>query len=299
MGPLLKRRVAERPGDASAWRLLGHWHLGRGEAEEALGSLDRAVALDPKSVAAQLDRAKALIAMGRAELAREPLAVVLDLAPESEHGLEAGALMTTLPPGGDGPVKRASYEVRRFDGTTPEDRDPIEKQQFGRLLDGGTLTPPVGPQPLPRYSLTLETGVLYDTNVALSPSSRELSPGNLKSAQAFFAPELEYRVFNTPTWRAGATFGGNFTVNEDHVRQFNLQSFRPGAFLERDVLWGETLLVPRLQYDFGYDLFDFDPFATRHSLTGSVIAIEPTGHTWLASLSGDVTDFQDDGSTPT
>jgi hypothetical protein len=140
--------------------------------------------------------------------------------------------------------------------------------------------------------------VLYNTNVSLSPTSRDLAPGRRESWQGFAAPALEYRALQNGPWAAGPTFRGYFNLNEGPLRNLNLESYQPGVFLERLIVCESFDLIPRVQYEFTHDAFDGETFGDRHALAGSSLLLWDGGHRSLGWLAVNHTDFADDGLLP-
>jgi hypothetical protein len=140
--------------------------------------------------------------------------------------------------------------------------------------------------------------VLYNSNVALAPLSRELSPADPASPQAFISPDLQLSLIDRRTWRTGTTFRGIFNVGSGDFREFNLQSYRPGLFFESFHFVGAKIFVPRVAYDFTHDEFDGDTFGNRHALTASLTASWNDTQSSFLYWSIDYTDFLDDGILP-
>ena len=148
-----------------------------------------------------------------------------------------------------------------------------------------------------RFDFRLDMGTVYNSNVQLAPVSRVVSSPGSASVQGLLSPQLEYRFLSSPDWRAGTSLRGYFNFNESEFRQFDLQDYQSGVFLERSLFqdWGE--LIARTQYDFTLDEFAGSTFGKRHALT-NVLSIN-----WQASVSSvywtiDYSNFRDDGVTP-
>ena len=289
----LRERLAANPDDASSWRLLGRLLLDQGNAEQALPMLERACALDGASAAAQFDLGRALEAAGRTGEAQDRFRRAQELSADSDYGRMAQERLNALSPPAESPaaarrdpaIQQAGYEMRRFDGTERiEERLPIAEEVEQRFFGD--------------YSLTVQLGAQYNSNVALTPLSRNLFPGSRGSFQALFSPDVSVDVFEAGAWRMGTVFAGDFTLNEGGFERFNLQSYRPGAFIETDLLWGDTLIVPRVDYEFGTDQFDGDTFATRNQVVTSAIALWSETHATIGYWAVDYTDFRNDGPAP-
>lgn len=289
----LRARVHSEPANASSWRLLGHLLLERGATDEARQALQRAVALDPLSAAAEFDLARALESSGDTGGAVQHFAHVLQVAPDSEYArmaqerLQQHGRTTGADPSEprDPRIEQAGYEIRPFDGTEKiPNRLPLLEERPRRWFTD--------------YQIETQLGAQYNTNVGLSPLSRNLSPGSQSSFQALFSPFASVDVFEADAWRAGTAFAGDFTLNEGDFRRFNLQSYRPGAFLEADAFWGDTLIIPRLDYEFGLDEFDGSTFATRNQVAASALAMWSETQATIGYWSIDYTDFRNDGAVP-
>jgi hypothetical protein len=264
--------------------MLGRLLLERGDADAARWLLERALELDPLSAAAEFDLGRALAAVGEPQRAAEHLARVDVLAPDSEYAAQAAALAAELNlPGAE--IEPASYEVRPFDGTEkiPERLPLAEKAPRRYFTD---------------YQIDAQLGAQYNSNVGLTPLSRNLAPGSQSSFQALFSPFASVDVYEADAWRVGTAFAGDFTLNEGDFSRFNLQSYRPGAFVEADLLVGETLIVPRVDYEFGIDEFDGSTFATRNQVNTSALALWSPTQATIGFWSIDYTDFRNDGAVP-
>ena len=88
----LRQAVADEPGFAEAWLVLGNWLLLRGRAAEAAACLEKAAALDPRRSAAWEAWGRALLESGERERAREAAARALLEAATPEQAEMARAL---------------------------------------------------------------------------------------------------------------------------------------------------------------------------------------------------------------
>lgn len=249
--------------------------------------LQQAVTLSPTSAAAHFDLGRTQQALGDGESAAESFRTVIELAADSEYAESARLILaahrSAAPP--QDVVVPVDYRIRRFDGSEHADRiEPL-----------GLPEPPWWKQ---RLSLNLQMGVLYNSNVALSPLSRELSSESSQSGQLFVEPDLLFAVFDEPSWRSGPTLRGHFTVNEGNLRQFNLQSYRPGWFVEYFFFRGEQSFVPRVAYEFTHDEFDGSTLGNRHALLSSVTAYWNGEQSSMLFWSIDTSNFLSDGIVP-
>ncbi len=285
---VLERRVRERPDDAAAWRLLGKAWLRSGQAVEALSCLERALQLDPQSAATHCDLATALQQLGRAQDAADHFAEAVRLAPGSEYAALARENLAQLPAPTQPAVALAGFEIQDFErsDTFPDTA----------IRDGLAQEPP---EPAGRpFSLRMEWGGLYTTNVTLAPTSRQFSAGEADSFQAVWNNDLEYLLADGEIWRAGPTFSGYFTLNEGPFQNLNLQSYQPGFFVERSLLTDWSILVPRVHYTFTLDEFSGNTFAHRHALNTTLTSYWDHGDASAVYWTTDYTNFADDGVLP-
>lgn len=288
----LEQRVAERPDDPSAWRLLGRALEKEGDYDGAFEAFQKATELDPLNAAAKFDLANWHLNAGNEQLAANHFADVVRIAPDSSYAKEADNLLQSLPePAGQ--VKKVGFEIRRFDRTdqVPSLRPPAER--LPDILAEAEVEDL--PDPL---TLRLEAGLLFNTNVAMAPTSRGLAVDSAESLQGFLNPEIEYAVWNHSDWRAGPTFQGYFNVNENDYQVLNLTSYQPGLFFERLITGEFAVFVPRLAYNFTYDAFDGDTFARRHSLSLSTNVVWPSMNESNVYWVSDFTNFASDGDNP-
>ena len=281
----LKQRIREQPGDGATWRLLGRALILQGKLDEAEPALERAVALRPHSAAAWFDLGRVKKAQTRNAAAREAFETVLALAPDSDYAKSAQTELQALEPPTDGQVVQAGYEVRQFDGeeflNRLEDTDPPQRNWLANNMD-----------------LRVETGLLYNSNVALAPISRQLAPGNRASAQLFVSPDLQMTLHDARTWRTGPTLRGHFTLNQPDFQNFDLQSYRPGWFAEWFWFSENRIVVPRLDYEFTHDEFAGNTLGNRHSLLASLGTFWNDQQATFLYYSLQRTNFLNDGLLP-
>ncbi len=287
----LQQRVLKNPDDDASHRLLGRLLLEEGAVLPAVNHLQIAVEKNPSSAAARFDLGRALFAADDREGAREQWQAVREIAPESEYAAEAEQKLNNSFSAADkdtsSPIKTAGYEIR--DSPGPPGVAPLDDLPLDDLLLSSEKSVPI--------FLRLETGLLYNSNVALAPSSRQLAAGDRKSVQLFASPELEWWAVSQGNWTAGPLFTGYFTANEESFQNFNLTSYAPGLFLERLVEDDDTSPILRLEYRFGLDEFGGDKFSTRHSAVARLTTFQTNGAT-SGYLAIDQTNFVDDGVLP-
>ena len=71
-------------------------------------------------------------------------------------------------------------------------------------------------------------------------------------------------------------------MNEGNFSDLNLQSYRPGLFVERSIETTSSVLVPRWKYDFTQDDFSGSSFAYRHALSSSLASYWNDGDATIA-----------------
>ncbi len=276
------------PADATGWRLLGKLRLQAGDSAGAADALRRATQLDPQSAAAHYDLAQALQGLGQSQAAVRHYEQARKLAPESDYGRQAQAQLGQWGHAADVlPIRQVGYEIKRFERSGLVDR--LDRDDADSRHDPD--------DPLPPWSVRLESGLLYNTNVALSPTNRELDPNPRESFQTFLNPELDYALIDAQGWRLGPRFTGYFTANEGQFDDLNLESYQPGAFVEYAVALGAGLLVPRVDYDYTVDRFGGVHFGGQHALGLSFTHLGAWLDHVLYSII-DHTDFADDGTAP-
>ena len=281
----LLTRLRLESENASSWRLLGRVQLELDKLEKARESLARAVSLDRLNAAAHYDLGRVFIRLGREQDAVAEFRSVIEIAEESSYAEKARDHLLELGKELPDEIVQAGFEVRQFGGL---ERLPIDQND--------KLQPPSS-APSNLY-IRLETGILYNSNVALSPISRNLFPGTRDSFQAFVAPTIDYRFVSRENVTAGTSFAGDFNINEGDFREFNLQSYRPGLYVDRVIFGPAGILVPRIQYEFAHDAFEGAPFGNRHAVTVSLANFWDCGGTSFIYWASDYTDFVTDGILP-
>ncbi len=278
----IQDRLIDNPRDADAWQTLGRLWLEQGQTSRAEEALELVLELDPLNAAARYD-------LGRLEQSREDyeaayahFETVTVLSPESEYALKAAEQMDAVSQ--QMSVVPVGYEIRRFDAVSPpsvEEREAAAESE--RTID---------------YSLSVDLGTVFDSNVALTPTSRGLSPGTSDSFQLLLAPQAEIALWTNSVLRAGPTLAGNFTLNEGNFQQFNLQSYQGGLFIEGDRLDPTGTYVPRITANYTYDMFQAQTFARRTAIVPSLIRYWSDDEATSLYWSIDYTDFAADGGVP-
>lgn len=287
----LETKIASNPDDASSWRMLGRVRLKKQDTRGAYNAFARAVALEPLSAAAQYDFGHVLVLHNLLTTAEFHLKRAIELAPESAYASKAREQLDKLADSpADAQFLTVGFEVKRYDASDLSEAFK-NAEQLRKEMEPPSTTAPV-------LDFRLETGFLYNSNVALTPLSRELSPGTRESFQAFISPEIEYRLIDGETWKAGPTYSGYTNINEGDFRQFNLQDFQPGLFVEQLTEGESGKLITRLQYDFTHEKFDGTTFGNRNALTLSGTSFWDRGDITYLYWSADYTNFTNDGVLP-
>lgn len=299
----LLKQTTGRPKHSDSWRLLARCYRQLNRYEEARDALDRSLSLDGKNLAALFDAGELALHEGDTAAADKQFQKLLQYGAESDYaerlrtnhpaaasrltGIVAAIHESEVGSEESGTLLPISYEIQTLDGA-----DDAEAE-FRRR------TEQISPA-LSRLRVFLETGVLYNSNVSLTPTSRELSnpQGNAGGFQLFANPDLEWDALGRGAWRMGPLARGYATINESNLSDFNLTSYQPGAFLERESLWWGTDLIHRAEYAYTLDLLDQEKFADRHSITFALTAIRPSGHFLYSYWTSSFSQFDDDGDTP-
>lgn len=279
----LENRLKRSGKDASLWRLLGRARLERNDWEGALEALNKSVSLDPLSAAAQFDFGRAAAELGKKDVAAAAWKNTKTLAPDSDYARQAALLMEQLE--SDQGIQQAGYEVRTFDGSnlTPLIL-PREKEDDPNWQDA--------------LDVRFDIGAQYNSNVSLAPSSREFVTGRRASAQGTASFSANWSAFNLNGFRLGPSIDTDFTLNENNLDQFNLQSYRPGVFA--DAIWdaGDFTLRPRIAYSFDHDEFQGDTFGNKHAIAFSSGAYWTPNQISTLYYSIDHNDIANDGADP-
>ncbi|WP_145100556.1 hypothetical protein [Rosistilla carotiformis] len=313
---IVRARTQQNPGHSDSWRLLGKVEAKAGNSEAAINAYSQSLRIDPENAASHFDICQLLHAIGDPAAPYHAQQCVL-LAPASDYAeqLHAGGFAQRPPSAspsgqvhpagnrGSAPAEFASNKTSIESGAAAVDVEPVSYQiqtfdgeeELDRRLE--QVRSDISPTPK-RLRVLLELGVLYNTNVSLTPVSRELASNSAESFQGFINPELEWIAIRRDSWRAGPLARGYFTVNEAHQSDLDLTSGQPGAFIERDFCWGENDLIARLDYVYALDLLGGEHVDDRHSVTASVIMIRPDLDVFYAYLATGVSQFKDDGINP-
>ena len=282
---LLEQRVQEQPGNASYWRMLGNAYARSGDHSLATAALRRALELDPQSAAAHFDLGISLAQVHDFTSAAQHLEQAISLAPQSEYASLAAQQLQRFPEPLRPAIQPASFEIDRF-------------ERSDRFPDLSVEPLPEPEEQLRRLSVRAETGMLFNTNATLAPTSRGLSAGEASSFQGIFNVDIAYLISNNEFWRIGPSLDGYFSVNEHPLRELNLQSYQPGIFFERSIYLETTELLPSAHYTYTLDAFDGNTFAKRHALNTTLATLWASGETTTGYWTIDHTDFADDGGIP-
>ncbi len=309
---MLQDKVAVNPNHSDGWRSLGRLQDTLGMTDDAGQSFLKAVSLDEHNAAAHFDRGQYLST-------QDPVAAnhhfqrVFEIAPKSHYAdqLRSQGIRAVSEPNDrnnrpepittdssddvDGSSMRlASYEIQTFDGSDDVETRKLELEKQAE----DQLAKAVG-QPTSPIRWYLETGLLYNDNITLTPVSRELAQSDSASFQGFASPDVDWKIVNRDAMRLGPLFRGYFTLNESAFSQFNLASFQPGVFVEHDRPVGQSDTIFRLETVYSRDLFDGSTVGDRLAGTLSATTILPSLDAYYLYLTLADSDFRDDGSLPT
>jgi hypothetical protein len=284
----LRDRLGRNPRDAAAWRMWGRLQLKRNSLADARRAFERATALDPNSAAAFFDLGRTLLRLEKPTDAEIAFQQVQELAPGSTYDTQAAQFLQRI--AREQPkIQQADYRIKRFDGL-----DVIEPL----VKPNETLAAQAAGAELKTFDFLLEAGALYNSNVALAPLSRELTPSAPASATAFLAPQMQWAAIDRKQWRAGPLFSGRYTLNEGDLKEFNLQSYQPGLFFESFHAVNGVLLISRVGYLFTHDEFNGRTFGNRHALSPSLLVSWTERDATLVYWSIDHSRFASEGPLP-
>ena len=296
--PVLQKMLCENPQQGDTWRLIGRIYRSRGDEEQAVDAFRKALSIQDDNAAAHFDLGQLLYDTGNEKEAATHFQMVMRFAPESGYAdqlVESGRVqrtsgMTTsgleITENEQSFIRQVGYEIQTFDGA-----DDLEQRLHQLDLQS--------PKSDRDYRFFMEFGTLYNTNVSLTPISRELRSDDSASAQAFLNPDLQWITLRKDSVRAGVLARGSFTLNERHQNNFDLASFQPGIFVEGDLHGpGQNQLIGRLDYVYSIDLLGGSRFGDRHSLTGSTTFIDAEANVLYVYLTGSMSDFNNDGMVP-
>ena len=258
-----------------------------GDFETALNSLANALEADPESVATHFDLGQLLKSLGQDNEAESHFAIVCRLSPESGYAsqLQAQGFVLdesneTLPS-----VLPVGYEIKTFDGD----------ESFMQQLD---IVKSMRMKPLSRWRASVESGILYNSNISLTPISRQLVNADAASMQAFLNPEFEMNWRDGSSHRLGPLASGYFSFNEQQHSDYNLAAFQGGFFFEQNHYRFNNDLITRLDYCYSLDLQGGIRFADQHSINFSATSIASNGNITYLHGGLSFSDFVDDGMDP-
>lgn len=282
--PLLQEMVADDPTRADTWRLIGRIHRKQKHFELAEDSFLKTLALQPDNAAAHYDLAELYDATGKNEQAEQHYDEVMRLAPASKYAKKLVALGIRRAPV-ENAVRPASFELQTFDGSDDLNRRVEQISNDKQSLD--------------RVRAFIEFGALYNTNMGLTPISRELTLSQGAGFQGFFSPDIEYQSIQGDAWRAGPLMRGFFTANEGNFSTPNLASFQPGVFIERDLpSFSDNDMIGRVDYVYSLDLLGGTRFGDRHAINGSLTAIPNDNNVLYSYITANLSNFANDGVNP-
>ena len=293
----IEKRIEDDPTHSDSWRLLAKIRDKQGDVTAARKALERAISLNKTNVAAHFDLGRLLDSVKETHQADHHFARVIFLAPHSQYARqlleklaserierlqhEAAELVNEQ----SAEVMQVGYEIQTFDGRDFFRRELLRIEN--ETID--TISP---------WRTTVTAGVLYNSNIALTPISRAFSAQQVSSAQAFINPELEYIWFDRGSLQSGPIGRGYFAFNEGSQSEFNLASFQGGWFAERPALNFAKTWDGRLEYLYSLDLQDRSRFAFQHALTVSASSINRAGRLRYLYATFNHANFMDDGVIP-
>jgi len=286
----LRQRLDSEPAHADSWRLVAKIYQRAGMDQEAIEALETALQADPDLIAAHFDLGMLWHQRGESQLAMKHFGEVQRLGPDTRYAQKLSELplppvaATDDSPDAETEVQPASYEIRTFDGSDRYERNlETLRQEFG----GPTMS---------RWRWYVESGLLYNTNISLTPVSRELFNVDAASFQAFLNPEGECDILRRGALKSGPIGRAYVAFNEPQQSQYDLASFQAGWFVEHDHWYGNQM--GRIDYVFSADWLDGKRFGDRHAV--NLTTSRALNVSDLLSFYGSfsISDFQDDGDDP-
>lgn len=277
MEAYLQQRLQENPQHSDSWRLLGRFYHRQNKPDAANDTFKKSLELDPDNAATHFDFGQLLLSQGDTVRAREHFRRVYEVAPESVYAEklrkqghpEPGDLSESTPfqvalyeLQDSEQILQAGYEIQTFDSSEELDRRVREFDRELKEEDRG-------------WRFFLETGVLWNSNVTLTPISRQPSNVDAYSFQGILNPEIEWLAWDSEGRRAGPLLRGYFSLNQEDFQSFNLTSFQQGAFYEQDLFWNDVTHIGRFDYVYSVDRLGGDRFGDRHAVTASMTSVLP------------------------
>ena len=307
--------VKETPDHSESWRMLGKVYLKHADSKQAGEAFKRALLIQSDNAAAHFDLGNLYRELGRKVDGNLHFQKVLEIAPQSDYARRVRAFgfqpwRSTVEPDGSEPASSTTAmidedEYKRFSEAL--ERDSVEPVSYEiQTFDGSDdlhrrlnqLPPPGVDTSSGRLRLFAETGVLYNSNVTLTPISRELAPVNAASAQWIANAELEWTAWENDVLRFGPVGRGYFTSNESHLADLNLAGYQGGAFLERDYSVDGEAWTARSDYIYSIDQFGGITLGDRHAVSASLTRIRPGSDITFLYANVALTQFNDDGLFP-
>ncbi len=306
----IQEYLQENPDHSDSWRMLGKIQWQQGAREKAICSLEQALQLAPQNAAAHFDLGQLQGELKQVQERDFHFQRVLEIAPQSEYAQRIHAQgfqfwLPTEPATSVDPtvpdvaridtvvadaaagteIEPVGYEIQTFDGS-----DDLQRrlEQLAALQDPDAT----------RWRIFAETGALYNSNITLTPISRQLSRSDAASAQWIANTELEWLALRRNAWRFGPLARGYFSVNESQWSDLNLSSFQGGTFLERDLQLEDQEWITRFDYVYAIDQFGGQKFGDRHALNASLTHIGADCQITHAYFNLNTTQFIDDGLFP-
>lgn len=308
------RQLEADPEQSETWRVLGRVRAEQGKTDSARACVQRALELDPQNIAAHFDLGVLAERHGDEALATHHFREVLRLGDTTAYAPQVWARGIRLEPvvdtegqaremrtgemrtaelrlnpdqaePGGAEVQQASLEVRTFDGA-----DDLEQAVERLQVDAQSAER--------RWRSFVEAGLVYNSNVTLTPINQELRNSSAGGFQAIFNPELEWIALHGKDWRAGPLFRGFFNVNESSLSEFDLGSFQPGVFAEYDLAGSAAAWVARAEYVAASDYFDGSRIGVRQTVQASATGIREDQRVDYLYCAVSTADFDDDGVNP-
>lgn len=256
----LERMVATNPQDVLALRYLGITLDRLGRFREAIDVFQRALALEPGSAATYFHQGVTYYKARAPGLARESFLRAAQLAPDTVYE-QMGARYL----------------------------DALAQQQV-------ELQRPGAPN---LFSLFVDVGTQYDSNIPAAPDDRALYGGKHGGVRVVEYVSGEVRLLRRPGWLAlleGSTYQAQYP--DSAFDGFDLSTYSLGALLQRDTTVATLPLVLSARYGYTWAFLDGDQYSGSHAATVSALLDEGRWTATNVYYRYTRDDFEDEGFDP-
>lgn len=291
----LEEKIASGSATSDTWRMVGRLRQKEGASASAIRAFEVAIELEADNAAAHHDLGllKRELNDGSAEIHFQK---VLEFAPQSEYATALIQQGLVKPP------PSLSHATPSQNAQASFEPDFVQGSKGNRLehlaLQQDLLEPNDESSLRPSSRIFVDFGSVFNSNIAVTPISRNITASGSGSFQAYVAPNIDIISWQNNQSRFGPVARGFFTMNEGDFENLNLASFQPGVFFERDVQLADREQTFRLEYVYSLDLLGGQRFGDRHGLTLSTFQMLENLDVLYGYVSLATSDFDDDGLNP-